>query len=138
MARPRALVTAPLRGDALEELHRKFHMSGVAAFEAVVKDGTAVLQTLTTISKRVIRHLRDRSQEAHGAAAAAPADGSAWLPADRMSDARHVAYIALVFSAAIALRVLLWGLCARRATPRALRQFRRLSSAHELRTHLGV
>ena len=44
---------------ALEELHRKLHMRGAAAFEAVATEGTAVLQTLTTISKRVIRHLRE-------------------------------------------------------------------------------
>jgi hypothetical protein len=46
---------------ALEELHRKLGMRGVAAFEAVARDGTAVLQTLTTISKRVIRHRREAS-----------------------------------------------------------------------------
>jgi hypothetical protein len=46
---------------ALEELHRKLGMRGVAAFEAVARDGTAVLQTLTTISKRVIRHRREES-----------------------------------------------------------------------------
>ncbi|HEY8120518.1 MAG TPA: GTPase domain-containing protein, partial [Myxococcota bacterium] len=47
---------------ALEDLHRKLAMRGVAAFEAVAKDGTGVLQTLTTISKRVIRHLREHGQ----------------------------------------------------------------------------
>jgi signal recognition particle receptor subunit beta len=46
---------------ALEELHRKLGMQSVAAFEAVATSGTGVLQTLTTISKRVIRHLRRRS-----------------------------------------------------------------------------
>jgi signal recognition particle receptor subunit beta len=45
----------------LEELHRKLSMRSVAAFEAVATSGTAVLQTLTTISKRVIRHLRERA-----------------------------------------------------------------------------
>jgi hypothetical protein len=35
-------------------------MQSVAAFEAVATSGTGVLQTLTTISKRVIRHLRER------------------------------------------------------------------------------
>ena len=48
---------------ALEDLHRKLAMRGVAAFEAVAKDGTGVLQALTTISKRVIRHLREHGQE---------------------------------------------------------------------------
>ncbi len=44
---------------AMEELHRKLQMRSAAAFEAVAVEGTAVLQTLTTISKRVIRHLRE-------------------------------------------------------------------------------
>jgi signal recognition particle receptor subunit beta len=52
----------------LDELHRKLGMRGVAAFEAVASEGTAVLQTLTTISKRVIRHRREVSaQETPGA-----------------------------------------------------------------------
>jgi signal recognition particle receptor subunit beta len=54
---------------ALEELHRKLCMRGVAAFEAVATSGTAVLQTLTTISKRVIRHLRERSNDDQAAEA---------------------------------------------------------------------
>ena len=45
---------------AMEELHRKFDLSDAAAFEAVATEGTGVLQTLTTISKRVVRHLRSR------------------------------------------------------------------------------
>jgi signal recognition particle receptor subunit beta len=54
----------------LDELHRKLGMRGVAAFEAVASEGTAVLQTLTTISKRVIRHRREISaQEVAGRAA---------------------------------------------------------------------
>jgi signal recognition particle receptor subunit beta len=58
---------------ALEELHRKLGLRGVAAFEAVAKDGNAVLQTLTTISKRVIRHRREETErEAAAAPAAAP------------------------------------------------------------------
>jgi len=48
---------------ALEELHRKLSMRGVAAFESVANSGTAVLQTLTTISKRVIRHRRVQSND---------------------------------------------------------------------------
>jgi signal recognition particle receptor subunit beta len=67
---------------ALEDLHRKLAMRGVAAFEAVAKDGTGVLQTLTTISKRVIRHLRDRSDEL-----AAPALRHAAKPASAPSAA---------------------------------------------------
>ena len=57
---------------ALEELHRKLGLRGVAAFEAVAKDGGAVLQTLTTISKRVIRHRREET-EREAAAPVAPA-----------------------------------------------------------------
>ncbi len=44
---------------ALEELHRKLDLHGVTAFEAVAREGTGVIQTLTTISKRVIRALRE-------------------------------------------------------------------------------
>jgi hypothetical protein len=55
---------------ALEDLHRKLAMRGATAFEAVAKDGTGVLQTLTTISKRVIRSLRERAAEADAAPSA--------------------------------------------------------------------
>ena len=40
---------------ALEDLHRKLDVKGAVVFEAVATDGTGVLQTLSTISKRVIR-----------------------------------------------------------------------------------
>ena len=49
---------------ALEELHRKLALSGVSVFEAVATEGTGVLQTLSTISKKVIRSLRDPSRQA--------------------------------------------------------------------------
>lgn len=59
---------------ALEELHRKLDLRGAAAFEAVAREGTAVLPTLTTISKRVMRVLRDRASALPPAPApAAPA-----------------------------------------------------------------
>jgi len=48
----------------LEELHRKLDLRGVAVFEAVAHEGKGVLPTLTTISKRVIRHLREGGLEA--------------------------------------------------------------------------
>ena len=48
----------------LEELHRKLDVRGAAAFEAVATEGRAVLPTLTTISKRVVRSLRERPPEA--------------------------------------------------------------------------
>jgi hypothetical protein len=57
---------------ALEELHRKLGLRGVAAFEAVAPEGNGVLPTLTTISKRVIRHRREESErEAESAPLAA-------------------------------------------------------------------
>jgi signal recognition particle receptor subunit beta len=68
---------------ALDELHRKLGMQSVAAFEAVATSGTGVLQTLTTISKRVIRHLRKRgSDDPAGATAAesAPLEPEAPAP----------------------------------------------------------
>jgi signal recognition particle receptor subunit beta len=65
---------------ALEDLHRKIALRGVAAFEAVAKDGTGVLQTLTTISKRVIRNLRERALEPADAPAP-PAKAAAAKPA---------------------------------------------------------
>ncbi len=51
---------------SLEELHRKLDAGNAAVFEAVASEGTGVLQTLTTISKRVVRALRDpnRAREA--------------------------------------------------------------------------
>jgi signal recognition particle receptor subunit beta len=45
----------------LEELHRKLDLRGAPVFEAVATEGKGVLQTLTTISKQVIRHLRERA-----------------------------------------------------------------------------
>jgi signal recognition particle receptor subunit beta len=49
---------------ALEELHRKLDVRGAGAFEAVATEGAGVLQTLTTVSKRVIRFRREQSAEA--------------------------------------------------------------------------
>ncbi|MDJ0849815.1 MAG: GTPase domain-containing protein [Myxococcota bacterium] len=46
---------------ALDDLHRKLQTPGAPVFEAVATDGTGVLQTLSTISKRVIRALREQS-----------------------------------------------------------------------------
>lgn len=43
----------------LEELHRKLELRHAAVFEATATEGSGVLQTLTTISKRVVRALRD-------------------------------------------------------------------------------
>lgn len=46
---------------ALEELHRKLGPGPNAVFEAVATEGTGVLQTLSTISKQVIRSLREQN-----------------------------------------------------------------------------
>jgi len=48
---------------ALEELHRKLDLQGVPVFEARASEGTGVLQTLTTISKQVIRARRAAGAE---------------------------------------------------------------------------
>lgn len=59
----------------LEELHRKLDVRGAAAFEAVAAEASGVLQTLTTISKRVVRTLRENREAA--AAEGAPVQGRA-------------------------------------------------------------
>jgi signal recognition particle receptor subunit beta len=46
---------------ALEDLHRKLDLHGAAVFEAVATEGTGVLQTLSTLSKCVIRNLREEA-----------------------------------------------------------------------------
>jgi signal recognition particle receptor subunit beta len=46
-----------------EELHRRLGLDAAAVFEAVATQQTGVLQTLSTISKRVIRTLRERRVE---------------------------------------------------------------------------
>jgi signal recognition particle receptor subunit beta len=81
---------------ALEELHRKLDIRGAGAFEAVATEGTGVLQTLTTISKRVIRARREQAAEAASASrlpaapprATAPAATKAPLPAPPREAAR--------------------------------------------------
>lgn len=49
---------------AMEELHRKLEVKGAAVFESVASEGTGVLQTLSTISKRVVRTVRGPSPAA--------------------------------------------------------------------------
>lgn len=66
---------------ALEDLHRKLDLHGVAVFEAVASEGTGVLETLSTISKRVVRNLRE---EGAAAMSAPPVDLTA---ADRLESA---------------------------------------------------
>ncbi len=48
---------------AAESLHRKLDLGAVPVFEAVATQGRGVLETLSTISKRVIRSLRDQELE---------------------------------------------------------------------------
>jgi hypothetical protein len=62
---------------ALEELHKKLDLRGAAAFEAVASEGTAVLQTLTTISKRVMRVLASASG-ASARSEAKPTEAQGW------------------------------------------------------------
>jgi hypothetical protein len=45
---------------ALEELHRKLDVNEAAVFEAVATENSGVLQTLSTLSKHVIRSLRGK------------------------------------------------------------------------------
>lgn len=76
----------------IERLHRRIALPSAAVFEAVATEGTGVLQTLTTISKRVVRGLRDRPAAAsepapapestEGTADAAPAHETAHAPAE--------------------------------------------------------
>ena len=61
----------------LEELHRKLDLRGAAVFEAVATQGKGVLQALTTISKRVIRRLREENLAAPPEVEAAPAEPEA-------------------------------------------------------------
>jgi hypothetical protein len=46
---------------ALEDLYRKIEIPGAAVFETVATEGNGALRTLTTISKHVMRVLRERS-----------------------------------------------------------------------------
>lgn len=63
---------------AMDDLHRKIELEDAPVFEAVATEGTGVLQTLSTISKRVIRSLREAEV---GPRAAQPATGSPAQPA---------------------------------------------------------
>ncbi len=61
---------------AIEELHRRLNVPGAAVFESVATDGTGVLQTLSTLSKHVIRELGGQTLEVQGAESdAAPTSG---------------------------------------------------------------
>ena len=49
----------------IDELHRRMGLGGATVFETVASDANAVLQTLSTISKKVIRALREESIAPH-------------------------------------------------------------------------
>ena len=59
---------------AIEEMHRKLGMDGVAVFEAVATENSGVLQTLSTLSKHVIRSLRGQQFSARSGAQPEPGD----------------------------------------------------------------
>ncbi len=60
---------------AMDDIHRKVELGNAPVFEAVASQGTGVLQTLSTISKQVIRALRDE-----GVGARPPQTGSEARP----------------------------------------------------------
>jgi len=64
---------------AIEALHRKLKVNGAAVFEAVATENSGVLQTLSTLSKHVVRSLRGRQFSAHAAAQAPPDDSLSGL-----------------------------------------------------------
>ncbi len=66
---------------AIEELHRKLGMNGVAVFEAIATENSGVLQTLSTLSKHVIRSLRGQQFSAQTDAKAEPGDSLSGLQA---------------------------------------------------------
>jgi signal recognition particle receptor subunit beta len=73
---------------AIEDLHRRLGLGSAPVFEAGATQGTGVLQTLSTISKRVIRALRDQaSGTAPEAPPSAPTPAEPATPAERMERA---------------------------------------------------
>ena len=48
---------------SVEELHRRLELPDVPVFETIATDGTGILQCLTTISKQVVRTIRERHLE---------------------------------------------------------------------------
>ena len=67
---------------AIEVLHRKLGMNGVAVFEAVATENSGVLQTLSTLSKHVIRSLRGQQFSAQAEATPEPGDSLSDLQAE--------------------------------------------------------
>jgi signal recognition particle receptor subunit beta len=50
----------------IDELHRRLGLGAATVFETVATEGTGLLQALSTISKKVIRTLRETSIGSHG------------------------------------------------------------------------
>lgn len=71
---------------ALEDLHRKLDPGNAPVFEGVATDGTGVLQTLSTLSKLVIRNLRETTTGLVPPPTA-PAPEAAPSPTQRMEEA---------------------------------------------------
>jgi signal recognition particle receptor subunit beta len=71
---------------ALEELHRKLDVNGAAVFEAVATENSGVLQTLSTLSKHVIRSLRGQQFSAQAEAESEPADSPGELQTQAESE----------------------------------------------------
>ena len=57
----------------IDELHRRLGLGGATVFEAVATEGRGLLQTLSTISKKVMRALREESIGTRPALASTPA-----------------------------------------------------------------
>ena len=76
---------------AMDDLHRKIELEGVPVFEAVATEGTGVLQTLSTISKHVIRSLREEKIGGHtsqpASESAAPTQHAPTSSVERMEEA---------------------------------------------------
>ena len=76
-------------GYAIDEVHRRMQLGDVATIESVASEGSGVLEGLSTISKMVVRALREQSLVLHDRepeaeeAAAQPAAFSAPLAMER-------------------------------------------------------
>jgi hypothetical protein len=58
---------------AIEEMHRRLGLADAAVFETIATDGTGILKCLTTISKHIVRVMRERPLDPEPTPAAAAA-----------------------------------------------------------------
>jgi hypothetical protein len=58
--------------NAVEALHRRLDLQADGVFESVASDGTGVLQTLTSLSKLIVRRIRHRAGLADSGTASGP------------------------------------------------------------------